>query len=118
MERHVRNLAVLYTAFVLFSFLGGALVLLLGPGSEVPLPEWLAAISTPGFMTVVLWGVVVYGILNLLGAVCLLARWSWARTYVLAVGFLNLPNLPLGTALGGYTIWVLSKEETRAAFVG
>ena len=37
----------------------------------------------------------------------LLERETWARPLTLILGFLSLLNLPLGTALGIYTIWVL-----------
>jgi hypothetical protein len=47
----------------------------------------------------------------------LLQRESWARTLTLVLGFLSLLNIPLGTALGIYTIWVLlapqADEEYR-----
>ena len=48
----------------------------------------------------------------------LLQRESWARILALVVGFLALLNVPLGTALGIYTLWVLlpgqSDQEYRA----
>src|ERR1700691_488403 len=48
----------------------------------------------------------------------LLQREDWARTVVLVVGFLALLNLPIGTALGIYTLWVWlpqqSDEEYRS----
>lgn len=47
----------------------------------------------------------------------LLQRESWARILALVVGFLALLNVPLGTALGIYTLWVLlpgqSDQEYR-----
>jgi len=57
-------------------------------------------------------------------AACFLAGWGllqrqdWARTVALVVGFLALLNVPLGTALGVYTLWVLlptqSDDEYKA----
>ena len=48
----------------------------------------------------------------------LLQRESWARVLTLIVGFLSLFNIPLGTVLGIYTLWVLlpaqSDEEYQA----
>ncbi len=48
----------------------------------------------------------------------LLQREQWARTVALIVGFLALLRIPLGTALGIYTLWVLlpsqSDEEYKA----
>ena len=48
---------------------------------------------------------------GVIGGVYLLRRQSWARILLIVVGVLNLPGLPLGTALGIYTIWVLSRPE-------
>jgi hypothetical protein len=48
----------------------------------------------------------------------LLQRQDWARTFALVVGFIALLNVPIGTALGIYTLWVLlpaqSDEEYKA----
>lgn len=48
----------------------------------------------------------------------LLQREDWARTVALVVGFVALLNVPIGTALGIYTLWVLlpsrSDDEYKA----
>jgi hypothetical protein len=48
----------------------------------------------------------------------LLQREEWARTVALVVGFIALLSVPIGTALGIYTLWVLlpsrSDEEYKA----
>ncbi len=41
----------------------------------------------------------------------LLQREAWARTAALVLGFIALLNIPFGTALGIYTIWVLLPAE-------
>jgi hypothetical protein len=47
----------------------------------------------------------------------LLERQPWARTLALVVGCFSLLDMPFGTALGIYTLWVLlparSEEEYR-----
>ena len=45
--------------------------------------------------------------LSLLSGLGLLERQSWARTLALVMALLALLNLPFGTALGVYTLWVL-----------
>ncbi|MEZ4831593.1 MAG: hypothetical protein R2873_06235 [Caldilineaceae bacterium] len=40
------------------------------------------------------------------------------RYLAIIVGILNLPNLPIGTALGIYSLWVLFKTEAVEYFVG
>ena len=42
----------------------------------------------------------------------LLHREPWARILALVGAFIGLLNLPLGTALGIYTIWVLLPAES------
>jgi hypothetical protein len=48
----------------------------------------------------------------------LLQREEWARTVALVVGFVALLNVPIGTGLGIYTLWVLlpaqSDDEYRS----
>jgi hypothetical protein len=48
----------------------------------------------------------------------LLQREDWARTLSLVLGFIALLSVPVGTAIGVYTLWVLlpqrSDEEYRA----
>jgi hypothetical protein len=42
----------------------------------------------------------------------LLQREQWARTFALVMGFVALLNVPLGTALGIYTLWVLLPSQS------
>jgi hypothetical protein len=56
------------------------------------------------------------GILAVLGAVGLLKLKRWARIVVLVMGFIQLINLPVGTILAIYTMWVLLDKDTRSLF--
>ena len=42
----------------------------------------------------------------------------WARILVLVLAVLNLLNIPFGTLLGIYSLWVLLNQETVALFAG
>ena len=121
---HVRLLGILWMAYSALYLVSGVLVLVAvklfiggtihiqgGPSPEMtvwlrPLATavgWLIlAIAATGFFTG--WG--------------LLQREEWARPVALIGGFLALLRIPLGTALGIYTLWVLlpsqSDEEYRA----
>ena len=44
------------------------------------------------------------------------SRRAWARNLALMLAVCNLLLLPLGTALGLYTLWVLLHEEVRTGF--
>lgn len=58
------------------------------------------------------------GLILLKGAAGFIAGWgllqreSWARVLTLVVGFISLFNIPLGTALGIYTLWVLLPAQS------
>jgi hypothetical protein len=47
----------------------------------------------------------------------LLKRYPWARILALIVGFFNLANIPLGTAIGVYTFVILLQAEISNYFV-
>jgi len=123
-RQHVRMVGILWMAYSSLYVLAGVAVMVVaqtifngsfhfsgGPPPDVivwlrPLlicVAWLIlAIAATGFFTG--WG--------------LLRREAWARTFALVVGFLALLRIPLGTALGIYTLWVLlpsqSDEEYKA----
>ena len=46
----------------------------------------------------------------------LLQREPWARVLALIVGFVALLNVPLGTALGVYTLWVLLPAQSEQEY--
>ena len=46
----------------------------------------------------------------------LLARQSWARMLALILGCLSLLDVPFGTALGIYTLWVLLPAQSEAEY--
>jgi len=47
----------------------------------------------------------------------LLQREKWARVLALVIGFVSLfTNIPIGTALGVYTIWVLMSTESEREY--
>lgn len=58
----------------------------------------------------------VFGVLHLLLAWGLFERQPWARTLGIVIGFLALFRVPLGTALGAYTLWVLLPESSAREY--
>jgi len=115
-REHVRLVGILWIAYsALHVFVGIAAILVASlffghsihlHGFLRPLIEFaglvILAKSSAGFIAG--WG--------------LLRREDWARTLALVVGFIALLNVPIGTALGIYTLWVLlprnADDEYRA----
>lgn len=54
---------------------------------------------------------------SIAAGVGLLARASWSRALALIVGVVRMINVPFGTALGVYTLWVLLQDEAHAYFM-
>jgi hypothetical protein len=72
-----------------------------------------AALSLPG--VVIGCGLLAPGLPGLLGGLGLLRGRSWARWVLVVVSALQLPNFPVGTAIGAYSLWVLLHPDTDAA---
>jgi hypothetical protein len=114
-ERHIRILGVIYIAFGALGILA-ALLLFVGVTGKGLLSEnretILITTSAATAMAVLL---VLISIFALIGGTGLLRRRSWARVLVIILGCLYLLSFPLGTAVGIYTLWALTRREARAA---
>jgi len=54
--------------------------------------------------------------LGIIGGIGLFSYRSWARILVMIVSAMNCLNVPVGTAKGIYSIWVLMQPETIELF--
>lgn len=89
-------------------------VLLTGIGVASGEREAVAVLTTVG--TAVGSLLVVLGIPGLVAGAGLLARKSWARVLAIVVGILGLVNVPIGTAIGVYTLFVLMQDAAAEYF--
>lgn len=115
MAGHVRLLGILWLALSAFRLVPGLVLVLLFSGG------WTALMPQMGVVMPPIFGMFLIGLgaLLSLGAIAgivtgwgLLAREPWARTFAIVLGALNLIDLPFGTALGIYTLWVLLPEAS------
>jgi hypothetical protein len=58
----------------------------------------------------------VIAVLGLTGGIALLMYKGWARIFVIIISALGCFNIPIGTLVGVYSIWVLMQEETIKLF--
>ena len=116
MSKHVLILAALYIGFSVVLALVGILIGLVLPtvGVFSEDPEALPVLTTIGVAMGAFF--VLLAVPGIVGGVGLLKRRPWARFLVLILGAIHLLNLPIGTALGAYTIWVLIQDETERLF--
>jgi hypothetical protein len=54
--------------------------------------------------------------LGIIGGIGLFSYKPWARILVMIVSAVNCLNIPIGTAKGVYSIWVLMQKETMDLF--
>jgi len=105
-------LAGILAAWLIFDFGIGFLESLL-PSDEVPAIAITVIHFLVGFSVSVAGSISVLGIL---GGIGLLTYQSWARILVIIVSAISCLNVPFGTLIGVYSIWVLAQDETKALF--
>jgi len=89
-------------------------LLLTGIGVASGEREATAVLTTVGTAVGLL--LVVLGIPGLVAGAGLLARKSWARILAIVVGTLGLVNVPIGTVIGVYTLFVLMQDAATEYF--
>ena len=55
-------------------------------------------------------------LLGILGGIGLLTFQGWGRVLTIIVSAISCLNVPFGTLIGVYSIWVLVQEETKVLF--
>jgi uncharacterized membrane protein (DUF2068 family) len=114
-ERHIRILGIIYIALGALGILA-ALLLFVGVTGEGLLSENIETILiTTSAATVVAVLLALISIFAIIGGTGLLQRRSWARVLVIVLGCLYLFSFPLGTGVGIYTLWALTRRDARAA---
>ncbi len=129
MEKHVtlvgilhivyRSVTLLIGLFLLFfsSFINRLLTELI-EGGYVPKHEVPPIVFDliPVILLIAALLLVFFSIITIIGAIGLLRYKQWGRIIILIVSFFSLVRIPLGTILGGYSIWVLLNDEAIALF--
>ncbi len=120
-QEHVRLLALLWLAFSAFNTIGGVILYVLANTLFAHLHQLGAPEAPTSFLRPLLS---VVAVLLVAKAACgFVAGWGllqhdhWARIIVLVLAFISLfTNIPFGTALGIYTMWVLLPTESEQEY--
>ena len=124
MDTHVKVVGVLYLALSAIGVLV-AVFLMLTLGSAAGL---VGAVADPedAAISIPIIGITGMALVLMLLAVSLpgvIAGWGllgykpWARILAIVLAVLHLFNIPVGTALGVYALWVLLNKNTERLFV-
>lgn len=118
MKSHVTVVAVLHIGLGVLGLLGGVgLFFVLGwastyvtdPDIEFLLPTLAVLLGA---------GIALFSAVDIAGGIGLLGYRNWARILVLIMSVLNLLNIPIGTAVGIYSIIILVHADTTPLFEG
>jgi apolipoprotein N-acyltransferase len=128
-ERHVQTLGILWCVYGGYRALGGIVAAAILMGLSIPgfFGDWGGMHGSPfpfmphfPFMGVL--GVFVavvtltFAALSFLVGFSLLNRKPWGRVLAMVVAILQLIKIPVGTALGVYTLWVLGPSASAAEY--
>lgn len=122
MQTHVKVLGWLFIVFSAFyvllafgsSMILGMLAALVGAQGGEDAAIGASVLGFTGAAAFVFW--LCLGIPGLLAGYGLLTLKPWARILAIILSAIRLINIPFGTALGIYGLWVLFNKETEAMF--
>jgi hypothetical protein len=124
MATHVKVLGVLYIvlsalgvcAALFFGLAVGAASGIVAANADADAVRALPIIGLAGTTLVIfLLAVSLPGLITGIG---LLKFKPWARIVGIVLAAINLINIPIGTILGAYGLWVLLNKETERLFAG
>jgi len=123
-EQHVKILGVLNIVWGAMGALGGLVLLAIfggvygiagvaighNPGAQIALPI-IAIIGS-----VIALFLLILSVPSIISGIGLLYFKPWARIFALVISVLHLFNIPIGTALGIYGLWVLLSQDGQHCF--
>jgi len=116
MDNHVRILGLVYLVYHAIALIIGVLAFFLLSGIGIISGDVQAAGILGLIGTAIAVFMAVLAAPGLLAGFGLLARKNWGRILAIILGCLHLLEVPIGTALGVYTLWVLTHEDVGPLF--
>ena len=112
---HTRLCGILWIALSAFRLLPGIFLLSFFGRSWSFLPPEVP-FFVHGILQAVGAALVACGVIGIVAGWGLLERQPWARMLAIVLACLNLVDLPFGTGLGVYTLWVLLPAASEAEY--
>jgi len=117
MKQHVSFVGALHVGFGILGFLGALAVYLsfhfaFGFVEDEPVVQRLLPFLGNTLSLIIVF----FSSLGVIGGIGLFSYRPWARILVMIVSAINCLNIPIGTAKGVYSIWVLMQKETLDLF--
>ena len=116
MDKHITIVAVLHIGFSILGLLLGVGLYFLLAAIGVTIDDYEGSQILMIVATVLGIFFVALSVPGLIGGIGLLSYRPWARILILIVSAVDLINIPFGTIVGGYSIWVLVQDEVVETF--
>lgn len=119
MKQHVSFVGALHIGFGILGLLGAFVIyygfeFLFELVEHEPIAQNVLSYIGNSIALIILF----FSSLGVIGGIGLFSYRSWARILVMIVSAINCLNVPVGTAKGIYSIWVLMQPETIELFEG
>jgi len=112
--RNLNTLAILWIAYSILRLVPGVALMAFShlrlPFLFMPFPGMHTRLGP--FLGFIGFGVSALAIAGVIAGWGLIERRQWARVLAIVLAILALIHIPLGTALGIYTLWVLGPQES------
>lgn len=114
MEKHITIVGILHITLGIIMFLVGMFVFLAVAGGGLLSQDMEAIFITSLVGSAIAIFFILLSIPGIIGGIGLLNHKGWARILVLVISVLDLIQIPYGTIIGAYSIWVLLQKETES----
>jgi len=112
--QHLNVLGILWIVYSMLRLIPGLVLMGIGsmrfPFLLAPVPGFLHGLLGP-FLSALGLGISALAFAGVIAGWGLMAHSSWARMLAIVLGCISLIHMPLGTALGIYTLWVLLPQD-------
>ena len=117
MKQHVSFVGALHVGFGILGLLGAlaiylSFIFVFDFVEQEPIAQKILSFVGNTLSLIILF----FSSLGVIGGIGLFSYKPWARILVMIVSAINCLNVPVGTAKGVYSIWVLMQPETIELF--
>jgi hypothetical protein len=113
---HIRLLGILWLAVSAFRMLPGIIITTMMESGFPFRGDHDVPPFVPKLLEMMGGMLITMAVVGMIVGVGLLMRKSWARIFAIVVAILGLIDMPFGTALGIYTLWVLLPAESETEY--
>lgn len=117
LSKNRRLLAILWLALSAFRLIPGIAMLVISGNAHIlgldnpDVPEFV-----PGIVQIIGYCFVAFAAAGFAAGWGLLTSQPWSRMLAIVLGAISLIDIPFGTSMGIYTLWVLLPAESEAEF--